>query len=66
MRTSLVHEDDNDQENRCPPRDLEDARRVRFNSGDNVEKYLTPNSSFQVKILTVTVLRIRIYYRRGG
>jgi len=35
--------DDSDQENLCP----DDARRVRFNSGENAEKFLTPNSSFQ-------------------
>jgi hypothetical protein len=43
----LKQEEDNNQENVCP---LEDLRRVRFNSGNNREKFLSPAlSSGQVR-----------------
>jgi hypothetical protein len=41
------YEGDN-QENECPLSGLDDPRRVRFSRGPNMEKLITPDSSFQV------------------
>jgi hypothetical protein len=42
------YEEREEGENVLPAGSLDDGRRVRFNSGENVEKFLTPNSSLQV------------------
>lgn len=46
-KDAMGEEDVTGQENICPPGGQEEARRVRFDSGNNLEKFLTPDSSFQ-------------------
>jgi hypothetical protein len=52
----LSKEEEDNQENVCP---LEDLRRVRFNSGNNREKFLSPAlSSGQVRKYSVLFTKI--------